>query len=222
MRMRRVVVLLPPATVKSSDAMAARYGSSRSEVLRHAIAEGLPGVRKPLERLRKARLEGLRAVGDRDAVDVARRRGGRPAGSVAVPGLEGVDVADRASAVKRLGEYGRSVRGSGPAPACRRRSGCASRVCGGSRRVGGRRRRCGRRRDGGGLPGRRHRPGAESQRAARVAGCGRSGQPGVEVGSPCPRRRTRAVARRAWPAAWALDADHAVSSEPVGWRRRRG
>ena len=114
MRMRRVVVLLPPATVKSSDAMAARYGSSRSEVLRHAIAEGMPGVRKPLERLRKARLEGLRAVGDRDAVDVARRRGGRPAGSVAVPGLEGVDVADRASAVERLVEHGRSVRGLDP------------------------------------------------------------------------------------------------------------
>ena len=34
MEMKRVVVFLPPQTVKASEALAARYASNRSEVLR--------------------------------------------------------------------------------------------------------------------------------------------------------------------------------------------
>ena len=59
MEMKRVVVFLPPQTVKASEALAARYGSNRSEVLRLAVAEGLQPVRPVLARLQRVRLAEL-------------------------------------------------------------------------------------------------------------------------------------------------------------------
>jgi len=55
MRMKRVVVFLPSAAVKACDSLADRYGSNRSEVVRLAVAEGMPAAVEALERLRDLR-----------------------------------------------------------------------------------------------------------------------------------------------------------------------
>jgi hypothetical protein len=54
MQMKRVVVFLPSAAVKACDTLATRYASNRSEVVRLAVAEGMPGAVEALERLRRA------------------------------------------------------------------------------------------------------------------------------------------------------------------------
>lgn len=79
MQMKRVVVFLPPEAVKTCDTLAGGYGSNRSEVVRLAVAEGLPGAVEALERVRELRLvEAARAGAARLwRVRGARKRPGR-------------------------------------------------------------------------------------------------------------------------------------------------
>lgn len=103
MQMKRVVVFLPPEAVKSCDALAARYQSNRSEVVRLALAEGMPGAVEALERLRELRL--VEAAGAGAArlwrVRRAQKRPGRGRPR---------SVLDSDRAVSMLLEYGRAVR----------------------------------------------------------------------------------------------------------------
>ena len=74
MQMKRVVVFLPPAAVKACDSLADRYGSNRSEVVRLAVAEGMPAAVEALQRLRGLRLVEEAGAG---ASRLWRARGGR-------------------------------------------------------------------------------------------------------------------------------------------------
>ena len=110
MQMQRVVVYLPPAAIKACEVAAEKYGSTRSEVIRLAIADGLSGAVQALERLRDVRL--LEAAGA-GAARVWKGRGrGIPQGSAGGPSGKPVDP-DRA--VSALVEYGRTVRAADPA-----------------------------------------------------------------------------------------------------------
>ena len=96
---QRVVVFLPPAAVNACDLAAEKYGSSRSEVVRLAVAEGLAGAVESLERLREVRLVQAAGAGASrvwNARGAARR-------SVAEP-------LDPDRAVSALLEYGRAAR----------------------------------------------------------------------------------------------------------------
>ena len=87
MRMKRVVVFLPPAAVKACNSLADRYGSNRSEVVRLAVAEGMPGA---------ARLWRVRGT---------RKRPGRSRPRT---------VLDPDRAVSELLDYGRTARAAQP------------------------------------------------------------------------------------------------------------
>ena len=107
MDMQKVFVFLPRATVRTCAALAARYGSSRSEVLRLAVGEGLSEARKALAKLQKLRLAELAAEEERRAL-LGRRRSGR-ASSGPASADDGAEL-DEETAVVRLEEYASSVR----------------------------------------------------------------------------------------------------------------
>ena len=107
MEMKRIVVFLPPTAVRACDNLATRYGSSRSEVVRLAVGEGMAGARDALVRLQRVRLAEVEAVDARRAA-VGRKRVGRPPASRG--DLVGVVPLDAESAVLQMDEYGRSVR----------------------------------------------------------------------------------------------------------------
>ena len=112
MKMKRVVVFLPEVAVNACDTLAARYGSNRSEVVRLALAEGMPGTVEALERLREVRL--VEAVGSGAArmwrARGARKSPGRPAPRRGRPRK----TLDPDRAVSILLEYGRAVRAADP------------------------------------------------------------------------------------------------------------
>ena len=101
--MQRVVVYLPPAAIKACETAAEKYGSTRSEVIRLAIADGLRGAVEALERLRDVRL--LEAAG----AGAARVWKGRGIPQSSARGSSGQPV-DPDRAVSALVEYGRTVR----------------------------------------------------------------------------------------------------------------
>lgn len=103
MQMKRVVVFLPPAAVKACDTLADRYASNRSEVVRLAVAEGMPGAVEALERLRELRLVEAAGAG---ASRMWRARGARKRPGRGRPR----NVLDPDRAVSVLLEYGRAVR----------------------------------------------------------------------------------------------------------------
>jgi hypothetical protein len=103
MQMKRVVVFLPSAAVKACDTLATRYGSNRSEVVRLAVAEGMPGAVEALERLRDLRL--VEAAGS-GAARLWRARGAQKRPGRGRPR----NVLDPDRAVSVLLEYGRAVR----------------------------------------------------------------------------------------------------------------
>lgn len=107
MQMKRVVVFLPPAAVKACDSLAQRYGSNRSEVVRLAVAEGMPGAVEALERLRELRLVEAAGAG---ASRLWRERGTRkrPGGG------RRRQVLDPDRAVSVLLDYGRTGRAAQP------------------------------------------------------------------------------------------------------------
>ena len=107
MNMQRIVVFLPHAAVKACDVAAAKYGSSRSEVVRLAIADGLRGAVEALERLREVRL--LEAAG----TGAARVWKGRGSAQGSGRGTSGEPL-DPDRAVSALLEYGRTVRAATP------------------------------------------------------------------------------------------------------------
>ena len=98
-KMQRVVVFLPRAAVKACDLAAAKYATSRSEVVRLAIADGLKGAVAVLDSLRDVRM--LEAAGT-GAARVWRDRG------VAQP-RESLDPLDADRAVSALLDYGRAA-----------------------------------------------------------------------------------------------------------------
>ena len=105
MQMKRVVVFLPSAAVKACDSLAERYGSNRSEVVRLAVAEGMPAAVEALERLRDLRL--VKAAGA-DASRLWRVRGKRPGRG------RPRKVLDPDRAVSVLLDYGRAARAAQP------------------------------------------------------------------------------------------------------------
>ena len=107
MRMKRVVVFLPPAAVKACDSLADRYGSNRSEVVRLAVAEGRKGAVEALERLR-----GLRLV---EAAGADASRLWRVPATPKRPGRgRRRQVRDPDRAVSALLDYGRDARAAQP------------------------------------------------------------------------------------------------------------
>ena len=104
MEMKRVVVFLPPQTVKASEALAARYASNRSEALRLAVAEGLQPVRRCL--LGYSGTNG--GVGD--GVPVCSRRTGKRCDRAVASGPAGVVPLDAETAVPQLVQSGVSAR----------------------------------------------------------------------------------------------------------------
>lgn len=100
---QRIVVFLPPAAVKACDVAAAKYGSSRSEVVRLAVAEGLRGAVESLEHLREARLVEAAGAG---AARIWKARGIAPPAGTDKSG----EPLDPDRAVSALLEYGRAVR----------------------------------------------------------------------------------------------------------------
>ncbi|MYH29202.1 MAG: hypothetical protein F4137_10175 [Acidobacteria bacterium] len=100
---QRIVVFLPPAAVKACDVAAAKYGSSRSEVVRLAVAEGLRGAVESLQRLREVRLVEAAGAG---AARVWKARGTAQSSGAGKAG----DPLDPDRAVSALLEYGRAVR----------------------------------------------------------------------------------------------------------------
>ena len=107
MRMKRVVVFLPPAAVKACDSLADRYGSNRSEVVRLAVAEGRKGAEEALERLR-----GLRLV---EAAGADASRLWRVPATPKRPGRgRRRQVRDPDRAVSVLLHYGRDARAAQP------------------------------------------------------------------------------------------------------------
>ena len=105
-RLHRVVAFLSSPLIRQCDSLANRYGTSRSEVIRLALAEGIASVKPALARLRKLRTQGLEDQAS-GRPSLRSRRGGRPRGSVAVPG---VTAPEAASPAEELAEYARSVR----------------------------------------------------------------------------------------------------------------
>lgn len=107
MRLKRVVVFLPEQAVTACKTMAERYGATRSEVVRVALAEGLAPAVPVLERLREVRLlEAAGAVGARHwrvRGTVRRPARGRPRKAL-----------DPDRAVSFLLDYGRAVRAADP------------------------------------------------------------------------------------------------------------
>lgn len=106
MGMKRVVVFLPSEAVKACDTVAQRYGSNRSEVVRLALTEGMPGAVQALQALRAARLvESAEAgvVGVRPVAGARRPGRGRRR-----------KVLDPDQAVSALVDYGRAVREADP------------------------------------------------------------------------------------------------------------
>ena len=106
MDMKRVVAWLPDTTVRACDGLAARYASSRSEVIRIAVGEGLRSTRDALVRLEKVRLAEAEAVAVRRSA-TARKKSGRP---LKAAGVAGVVPLDAETAVPQLVDYGRSAR----------------------------------------------------------------------------------------------------------------
>lgn len=107
MRMKRVVVFLPPAAVKTCDSMADRYGSNRSEVVRLAVSEGMPAAVEALERL-----QGLRLV---EAAGAGASRLSRERGTPKRPGRgRRRKLLDPDRVVSVLLDYGRSARAAQP------------------------------------------------------------------------------------------------------------
>ena len=106
MEMKRIVVFLPDSTVRRCDGLAARYGSSRSEVVRIAVGEGMSKTRDALVRSENVRLAEAQAIEARRFA-TARKKSGRPAGSAGVAGVVSLDAE---SAVPQLVQYGRSAR----------------------------------------------------------------------------------------------------------------
>ena len=107
MRMKRVVVFLPSATVKACDSLADRYGSNRSEVVRLAVAEGMPAAVEALQRLRGLRLVEEAGAG---ASRLWRARGTRKR-----PGRgRRRQVLDPDRAFSVLLDYGRAARAAQP------------------------------------------------------------------------------------------------------------
>ena len=113
MEMKRVVVFLPPQTVKASEALAARYASNRSEVLRLAVAEGLQPVRPVLARLQRVRMAELGAE-SRPAPGAGKRRD-----RAVASGPAGVVPLDAETAIPQLVQYGTSARRVRPGLAAR-------------------------------------------------------------------------------------------------------
>ena len=106
MRMKRVVVFLPPAAVKACTSLADRYGSNRSEVVRLAVAEGMPGAVEALERLRDLRpVEAGAGASRLWRVRGTRKRPGRGRRRT---------VLDPDRAVSELLDYGRTARAAQP------------------------------------------------------------------------------------------------------------
>lgn len=99
---QRVVVFLPPAAVNACDLAAEKYGSSRSEVVRLAVAEGLAGAVESLERLREVRL--VQATG------AGASRVWNARGAARRSGAAGAEPPDPDRAVSALFEYGRAAR----------------------------------------------------------------------------------------------------------------
>ena len=107
MQMKRVVVFLPPAAVKACDSLADRYGSNRSEVVRLAVAEGMPAAVEALQRLRGLRLVEEAGAG---AARLCREPGTRKR-----PGRgPRRKVLDPDRAVSLLLHYGRDARAAQP------------------------------------------------------------------------------------------------------------
>ena len=107
MKMQRVVVYLPHAAITACETAAEKYGSTRSEVIRLAIADGLRGAVEALERLRDVRL--LEAAG----AGAARVWKGRGTVQAAAGGSSGKPL-DPDRAVSALVEFGRTVRAADP------------------------------------------------------------------------------------------------------------
>ena len=106
MRMKRVVVFLPSAAVKACDSLADRYGSNRSEVVRLAVAEGMPAAVEALERLRDLRpVEAGAGASRLWRVRGTRKRPGRGRRRT---------VLDPDRAVSVLLDYGRTARAAQP------------------------------------------------------------------------------------------------------------
>lgn len=99
MDMKRVVVFLPRAVIRTCDALAARYASNRSEVIRLGLGEGMPTLRAALARLQRVRLVELEAAEERRALKGGRVR----------PSFGAVPL-DADTAVSELVAYGRSAR----------------------------------------------------------------------------------------------------------------
>ena len=107
MRMKRCVVFLPEQAVTDCEILAERYGATRSEVVRVALAEGLARAVPVLEHLREVRLlEAAGAVGARRwRISGTRKRSGRGRPRKAL---------DPDRAVSLLLDYGRAVRAAEP------------------------------------------------------------------------------------------------------------
>ena len=109
MEMKRVIVFLLDSTVRACDALAAQYGSSRSEVIRIAVGEGLGASRAALVRLEKVRAAEAEAVAVRRTA-TARKKSGRPVRLADVAGPAGVVPLDAETAIPLLVQYGTSAR----------------------------------------------------------------------------------------------------------------
>ena len=115
MDMKRVVAWLPDTTVRACDGLAARYASSRSEVIRIAVGEGLRSTRDALVRLEKVRVAEAEAVVVRRSA-TARKKSGRP---LKAAGVAGVVPLDAEAATPQLVEYARTVQRVRPGLAAR-------------------------------------------------------------------------------------------------------
>ena len=113
--MKRVIVFLLDSTVRACDALAAQYGSSRSEVIRIAVGEGLGSSRAALVRLEKVRAAEAEAVAVRRTA-TARKKSGRPVRSADVAGVVPLDAE---TAIPLLVRYGTSARRVRPGLAAR-------------------------------------------------------------------------------------------------------
>ena len=106
MPMKRCVVFLPEQAVTACETLAERYGATRSEVVRVALAEGLAPAVPVLERLREVRLlEAAGAGAERWRISGTRKRSGRGRPRKAL---------DPDRAVSLLLDYGRAVRAAEP------------------------------------------------------------------------------------------------------------
>lgn len=107
MHFKRVVAFLPEEAVTACEVLAKRYATSRSEVVRIALAEGMASAVRVLERLRETRL--LEAAGADGArawrVKATRSRTGRGRPRKAL---------DPDRAVSLLLDYGRALRAADP------------------------------------------------------------------------------------------------------------